>query len=115
MNTVEGLKAFFNTPLALFGLMIVASLVNGLKQVAVAKQTGKGMTFAEYWGHVPETLAAVLGNGVAFILLITQNQLNIASAVAIGYSVNSLADFIPKGRSFALKSTPDDPDKVSKP
>lgn len=110
--TAEALKAIISSPLALFALMILASIGNGLKQLFVGRQTGPSMTCKEYFGHAPETVLTLIGNIFAFILLLYFDQLNIASAIAVGYGANSLADLIPKGRSYALKQTPDDPAKV---
>jgi hypothetical protein len=87
--------------------MLVASFANGIKQVTVTRQTSTAMTWLEYWSHVPETMATVAGNILAFAALFMTDQLNFASAIACGYGVNSLADFLPKGRSYALKSSPD--------
>jgi Na+/alanine symporter len=105
--TVDSLKLLFSSPLALLALMVLASVGNGIKQIAVVRQTGQPMKCIEYWSHVPETLTVVIGNILAFILLIVTDQLNVASALAVGYGTNSLADLLPKGRSYALKSTPD--------
>lgn len=72
------------------------------------------MTFIEYWGHLPETLVTLISNLFAFAILLMSDQLNFASAVSVGYGVNSLADLLPKGRSLALKQSPDDPEKLDK-
>ncbi len=115
--TAETLKATLSSPLALFLMMLLAAGANGLKQIATVKQTGQAMSFLEYWSHIPETLATVLSNVLAFALLIMTDQLNFASALSVGYGLNSLSDLLTKGgRSYALKTTPDDPSKTdSKP
>jgi hypothetical protein len=113
--TVDSLKLFISSPLALFALMVLASVGNGLKQIAVVRQTGNPMKCIEYFGHIPETVTVMVGNVLAFILLLSTGQLNVASALAVGYGANSLADLLPKGRSYALKSTPDLPEKVTPP
>jgi hypothetical protein len=113
--TAESLKVLLSSPTALFFLMLVASVANGAKQVIVVKQTGQSMTCLQYWAHVPETLIAITTNVIAFWVLILTDQLNFASALAVGYGANSLADLLPKGRSYALKKTPDDPSKVETP
>lgn len=111
--TAESLKAYLSSPAALFVMMLVASGANGLKQVLVVQQTGKKMTFADYWGHIPETLSTIISNAIAFALLLMADQLNFASAIGIGYGLNSLSDLLTRGgRSYALKSIPDDPNKV---
>ena len=112
--TAEALKALLSSPIVLLIVMLAASAGNGLKQIAVVKQTGKPMTFVEYWGHLPETMVTLLSNIFAFAILLMSDQLNFASAVSVGYGVNSLADLLPKGRSLALKQTADDPEKLNK-
>lgn len=108
------LKALLSSPFALLCLMFMASFVNGLKQLRVLRQTGTPMSFSQYLSYAPETLAMLLGNVIAFIVLILTDQLNFASALAVGYGTNSLVDLLPGKRSLVLKSTPDDPDKISK-
>lgn len=111
--SADSLKAILASPLALFVLMCLASIGNGVKQLAVIKQTGKPMTCVEYWTHWPETLGTIISNVLAFGLLLTTDQLNFASALSVGYGLNSLSDLIVRGgRSYALKSTPDDPNKI---
>ena len=113
------LKAELTKPLGLFFLMLLASVCNGMKQLQVVRQTGKPMTCLEYWSYVPETVTALAANVLAFVLLVLTDQLNYASAIAVGYGANSLADLLPRAkggtRSFAMKNTPDDPNKVNKP
>ena len=107
--TRDGLKALLDTPLVLFAVMLLASLTSGLKQVAAAKKAGSDMTFVEYWAHLPDTMATVIGNMLAFAALILTDQLNFAAALGIGYGVNSITDLLPGKRSGALaKSTPID-------
>jgi len=114
--TIDVLKSELGKPALLFLLMILASVCNGMKQLAVVGQTGEPMTCREYWAHVPETLATLGTNVIAFAVLVMTDELNLASALAVGYGANSLSDLLPRGqRSFALKSTPDDPTKVTKP
>lgn len=111
--TLEALKATLSSPLALFLLMCLASIANGTKQLAVVKQTGKSMTCLEYWSHWPETLTTIITNVIAFALLVMTDQLNFASALGVGYGTNSISDLLLKGgRSYALKSTPDDMTKL---
>lgn len=113
--TADVLRAYLSSPTGLFVLMLLASIANGSKQLVVIRQTSNAMTCLQYWAHIPETLTTVIGNIVAFAVLIMTDQLNFASALAVGYGVNSLADLIPKGRSYQLKQTPDNPLKVNTP
>lgn len=101
----DGLKAALDTPLILFGVMLVASAINGLKQMRTARQAGGGMSFVEYWSHLPDTMATLLGNVLAFGGLILFDQLNFAAALGIGYGVNSITDMLPGARSVALAET----------
>lgn len=112
MNSDSALKAFFGSPYALFALMTLASLSNGLKQLAVLRQTGTPMSFARYLSYLPETLSMIFANVIAFVVLVMTDQLNFASAIAVGYGTNSLVDLLPGKRSAVLKSTPDDAVKI---
>lgn len=113
--TVESVKTFLSSPGALFVMMILASVANGSKQLAVIRQTGQPISSIDYWAHLPETLATFFSNVMAFSLLLMTDQLNFASALSVGYGLNSLSDLLTKGgRSYTLKSTPDDPSKVPK-
>jgi len=115
MNMTEAsLRTLLSSPAALFVLMLLASVCNGAKQILVVRQTSQAMTCWQYWSHLPETLIAVMANVIAFAVLIITDQLNFASAIAVGYGANSLADLLPKGRSYALKKAPDDPTKTEK-
>lgn len=110
--TTETLKSLLSSPTALFVLMMLASLSNGLKQLNVIRQTGNPMTFFSYISYLPETAGMVVANAIAFAVLVLTDQLNFASALGIGYGTNSLVDLLPGKRSIALKSTPDDPTKI---
>lgn len=68
-----------------------------------------------YWSYIPETMGALVANIIAFVVLVLTDQLNFASALGVGYGANSLIDLLPKGRSYALKQTPDDPSKIDPP
>lgn len=113
--TAEQIKVLLSTPAFLFVMMLAASLSNGLSQLLVIKQSGTPPTFARYLSYWPETLAVLLGNGIAFAALIMTDQLNFASALGVGFGVNTIADLLPGKRAMALKSTPDDPAKVETP
>jgi hypothetical protein len=112
--TSESLKVILSSPGPLFVLMLLASLSNGMKQLRVIRQTGTPMTFWGYLSYAPETFGMLLANVIAFIVLVLTDQLNFASALGVGYGTNSLVDLLPGRRSVALKSTPDDPSKISK-
>lgn len=105
--TADTLRAYLGSPEGLFIMMLLASFANGMKQITVVRQTSAVMTCWAYWSHVPETLTVIVGNVIAFAILLLTDQLNYASALAVGYGANSLADLIPRGRSYALKLAPD--------
>ncbi len=113
--TADALKTLLSSPFSLFVLMMAASLANALKQLGVISQTGKPMTLASYMAYWPETITMILTNGIAFVVLVLTDQLNFASALGIGYGVNSVVDLLPGKRSIDLKKTPDDPAKVPPP
>jgi hypothetical protein len=114
MNMTAGeIQAFLGSPVGLFIIMILASVVNGSKQIVVARQTSVTMTCWQYWSYLPETLTTLAANVLGFVVLLFTDQLNFASAIAVGYGLNSLSDLIPKGRSYALKRSVDDPAKVN--
>jgi|SRR6267142_3284917 len=112
MNTDASIKLFLASPFALLILMMLASLGNGMKQLLVIRQTGTPMSLVQYLSHWPETVAMLITNLLAFAVLISLGQLNIAAAIGVGYGTNSLVDLLPGKRSLVLKSTPDDPDKT---
>ena len=112
MNNDASIKLLLSSPSALFVLMMLASLSNGLKQLLVLRQTGTPMSFGKYLSYWPETTGMVIANVIAFAVLILTDQLNFASALAVGYGTNSLVDLLPGKRSLVLKSTPDDPAKI---
>lgn len=112
--TAETLKITLSSPAALFAMMLLASLGNGLKQLLVIRQTGTPISFVSYFRYWPETIGMIIANTLAFAILILTEQLNLASAIAVGYGTNSLVDLLPGKRSLALKSTIDDPEKVGK-
>ncbi len=112
MNNDAALKLFLSSPFALLILMMLASLGNGLKQLLVVRQTGTPMSLGQYVRYWPDTMGVLIGNMIAFGLLIMTDQLNYASALAVGYGVNSAVDLLPGKRSLALKATPDDVEKL---
>ncbi len=103
--TAEQLKDLLQTPRYLFFLMLLASFGNMLKQKGDANRNGNTVTLAQYLGHWPETFAVLIANVIAFVALIMTDQLNFASALGVGYGVNSLADLMrPGGRSASLQT-----------
>lgn len=96
MDTVT-LKEILSSPLGLLALMLAASLLGGIKQIVIAKQSGVKVTLGEYFQYWPETIAVLIGNVLAFVVLILTDQLNFASALGIGYGVNSAADLLRVG------------------
>lgn len=103
----NGLKALLSTPIALLVVMLIASTVNALKQLNTAKKSGSDMTLTTYLGYLPDTAATLLGNVIAFAALILSDQLNFASALGIGYGINSLTDLLPGKRADALAASTD--------
>lgn len=100
----EALRITLQSPPALFVVMLLASLSNGMKQMRGAAHAGTPVTLLEYLQHWPETGAMLIGNMIAFVGLIIYDQLNFASALGIGYGVNSMVDLVrPAGRSQSLR------------
>ena len=90
--TTEEIKAMLETPVALFVLMLIASLLSAYKQ-----KSGTGVGIGTYFAHIPETIAMLVTNTIGFTVLIFTDQLNFASALGLGYASNSLADLIRSG------------------
>lgn len=108
--TDADIKEFLHNPLVLLAAMYLAMIVSALKQIASARMDGiKPPTcvkyFTKYWA---ETLGAILGNVLSFAVLIETDTLNLASAIGIGYAVNSMADLLKSknGRSAAVAGVP---------
>lgn len=109
--TTEDLKALLDNPLVLLAAMYVATALSAVKQIVAARRDGIEVpTCVQYFGkYWPETLTAVLGNGLAFATLIATDTLNLASALGIGYATNSLADLLRSGgRSATMSGQRDD-------
>jgi hypothetical protein len=113
--TDAALKVILQSPWGLFVLMLLASFSNGLKQIAVVRQTGPSMTCWDFFvKYGTESTGMLVTNIVAFVVLVLTDQLNFASALGVGYGVNSVMDLLPGSkRSYALKATPDDPAKLT--
>lgn len=108
--TTETLKHLLEHPLILLAAMYIATALSAVKQIVSARRDGIVVpTCVEYFGkYWPETLTAILGNGLAFATLIATDTLNLASALGIGYATNSLADLLRSGgRSATMSGKPD--------
>lgn len=100
--TAAELTAYLSNPLVLFIVMILASLGSAFKQLYEAKRAaGVELTLGEYLAHWPETLIALGGNVALFLTLATTGQLNLASALGLGYAANSIAGGIMSASSSA--------------
>lgn len=110
--TTEEMKLILENPWVLLGAMYLATALSAVKQIVAARRDGIAVPscvdyFGRYW---PETLVAVLGNGLAFATLIATDTLNLASALGIGYATNSLADLLRSGgRSATMAGQPKPP------
>lgn len=102
--TAEELKILLGTPLALFLIMLFASIGSALKQLVVAKREKPELTLVGYFTkNLPETLIMLGHNVFAFGSLVMTDSLNWASAIGIGYMANDAADVWTKqGRSMAI-------------
>src|SRR5437868_3447681 len=98
----EELKSILSTPISLFILMLLGSLASMLKQISDARKNDSQISVSGYLTKLPETIATLLGNIFAFIGLLMVDQLNYASALGIGYMVNSGADLVRTGGRSAL-------------
>ncbi len=95
---IDQLQTLLQTPLALFIVMLLASLASALKQI---KDTT--LPLSSYLGHWPETVAAVIANVLGFLVLVETNTLNLASALGLGWMSNSAVDLMRAGgRSAAV-------------
>ncbi len=110
--TDASLKVLLSLPVPLFVLMLLASLGSAMKQLLVLRQTGTPMTLGRYLSYWPETVGVIVANVIGFAALISMDQLNIASALGVGYGANSAIDLLNGKRSFDIKATPDDPAKL---
>lgn len=105
-RTAAELKEILQTPAVLYCVMLLGSFANGLKQLRDARLNGGNSSLSSYMAHLPETLATVVTNTLAFALLIVTEQLNFAAALGIGYVANSASDLLRSGgRSASLQST----------
>lgn len=112
--TAQELKELLGTPVALLLLMYAASLANAIKQIIVARQAGGDVTLGAYLKYWPETVGAVIGNTIAFAVLVLTDQLNFASALGIGYGVNSAVDLIRTGGRSDVVGTVGEPPMTMK-
>lgn len=100
--TAEELKVLLESPLVLFVLMLAGSFTGAITQIWKARRAappgGEKITVLGYFrDYLPETLAMLGGNVIAFGALILSDQLNYVSATSLGWVVNSAADLVRKG------------------
>jgi len=109
--TTETLKHLLEHPLILLAAMYIATALSAVKQIVSARRDGIVVpTCLEYFGkYWPETVTAILGNGLAFAVLIATDTLNLSSALGIGYATNSLADLLRSGGRSATMAGKDAP------
>lgn len=102
--TAEELKLILSQPLALFAIMLVASLGSAIKQLIVARRERPELSLVQYFTkNLPETIIMLMHNGFAFGTLIMTDSLNWAAALGIGYLANDAADvWTAEGRSTAI-------------
>lgn len=100
-------------PLALLGLAYVGYGMSMLKQLMDARRNGADMSCKSYiMDHWPETVSAVLGVFVLWIVALEANQLTALAALTLGYTVNSGVDLVFKGgRSASLMGSLPPPPK----
>jgi len=94
--SAEELKLLISTPLGLFILMILGSIVSMLKQYLDAKANSSTITLGNYLLRI-ETVVTIALNIFAFAGLIMTDTLNWTNASAIGFAMNSLADLSQPG------------------
>lgn len=106
--TAETLKELLGQPIALLALMYLAALASAAQQISDSRQAGGEVySLGEYLRFWPETIAVVVGNLLAFVVLVFSDQLNFASAVGIGYGSNFVVDKMRQGgRSDGIAATP---------
>jgi hypothetical protein len=103
-QTNEQMKGWLDNPIVLFVLMLLGSIISGLKQWGVAKMEGSETTIKTYLSHGQEILTTLAINSYAFLSLVHSGTLNFMSATLIGFAANSVSDLNPFGaRSTTLK------------
>lgn len=102
--TPEEIKALLSTPVALFVIMLLASLGSAWKQMIVARRSGTEISVSSYFlKSWPETVAMLGHNAIAFVTLIFTDQLGWAAAIGLGYIANDAADaWTKEGRSISI-------------
>lgn len=101
--TQEELIGWLNNVWVLYGLMILGSVISGLKQIKVAQMEGSGVTAGGHFSHWSDAVIVLGSNTLSFIALIYADQLNFVSAVSVGFVLNELVDLNPaSSRSNAL-------------
>lgn len=102
----DEIKALLSTPVALFVIMLLASLGSAWKQMIVARRSGTEISVSSYFlKSWPETVAMLGHNAIAFVTLIFTDQLGWAAAIGLGYIANDAADAWTKdGRSESISA-----------
>jgi hypothetical protein len=102
--TSEAIKSLLSTPVALFVIMLLASLGSAWKQMLVARRSGTEISVSSYFlKNWPETVAMLGHNAIAFVTLIFTDQLGWAAAIGLGYIANDAADaYTKEGRSVSM-------------
>lgn len=113
-STSADLKAAFQEPWPLLGVMYAGALVSAFKTVGTARRSGSDVTPWAYFSYWPETISAVGAVFAAWLGLLFTDQLNFAAAAAWGAASNTFADVIRKqGRTASL--SPDQPTTSTRP
>jgi hypothetical protein len=106
--TQEEMITWLSNPWVLYGLMILGSVISGLKQVKLAQMEGSGITVKSHFARLADFFVVWGTNTLSFIALIYSGQLNFVSAVTVGFALNELIDLNPaSSRSNALMGTAD--------
>jgi hypothetical protein len=108
-KTTTELKDWFAQPWALLVLMYLGALGSALKTVSTARRDGATVTLAEYLGHWPETISAVVAVFFAWLGLLFTDQLNVAAALAYGAVANTGIDIIRAGGRTTALNPPSPP------
>lgn len=102
--TPAEMTAWLGNLWVLYGLMVLGSVISGLKQVKLAQMDGNVATNSAYFtSHWMDVIIVLGSNTLAFVALIYGGQLNFVSAVSVGFALNELVDLNPaSNRSASL-------------
>lgn len=93
--TQEDLLTLLSNVWVLYALMLLGTLASQMKQVNVAQQSGSAVTYMGHMFRLREWIVLFITNTLSFAALIYSDQLNFASAVAVGFALNELVDLDP--------------------